>query len=69
MDTIKIPACVTEDEKSQLLADGFIRLNDVIPHEELEWYRSIYDDCFSDDSKIKQLGGRMSKAGRRFRRF
>lgn len=51
---------VTEEQKAQLFKDGFVRLDNVIDQAELNWYRERYDSLFSDESKIKQLGGKDS---------
>lgn len=52
---------ITSRQKSQFLQDGFIRLDQVIPESELDWYRERYDRCFEDESRIKQLGGKDAK--------
>jgi len=49
---------ISQAEKDRFLSDGYIRLDGVITEEELDWYRVRYDDLFSDESEIKQLGGR-----------
>lgn len=58
MTTTTHPLPVSETEKRQFLANGFIRLNNVIPEDELNWYRARYDSLFDDPSKIKQLAGK-----------
>jgi ectoine hydroxylase-related dioxygenase (phytanoyl-CoA dioxygenase family) len=60
--TTSIPAqsFITEEQKQRFLEDGFIRLDNVIPQEDLDWYRGRYDELFASDPsevKRKKLGG------------
>jgi len=49
---------VPEAKRDAFDRDGFIRLDNVISESELDWYRDRYDAMFSDESEIKQLGGK-----------
>lgn len=49
---------VSPQQKAQFLRDGFIRLDNVITEEELDWYRERYDSLFTDGSRVKELGGK-----------
>ena len=49
---------ISTAEKHRFLSDGYIRLDNVISTQELTWYRARYDALFSDESEVKQLGGK-----------
>ncbi len=56
--SMSYPLPISEDEKNCFLSDGYIRLDNVISEDELDWYRERYDDAFGDESEIKHLGGK-----------
>lgn len=49
---------ITDAQRETFFTNGFIRLDNIISERELDWYRERYDAMFSDESKIKQLGGK-----------
>lgn len=49
---------ISDQQRESFFHNGFIRLDNVISDEELNWYRDRYDAMFDDESKIKQLGGK-----------
>jgi ectoine hydroxylase-related dioxygenase (phytanoyl-CoA dioxygenase family) len=58
--TASDPKSITAEQKEQFLADGFIRLDNVLESDDLAWYRQRYDELFSADSgtiQRKKLGG------------
>lgn len=49
---------VSAAQRESFEHNGFVRLDNVISEEDLQWYRDRYDAMFSDESDIKQLGGK-----------